>query len=57
MKSENDDAYKIFNKFEEVVSEVNMIFSKAPSKENGEDDKKCHRFIISIMRLVVQKNI
>ena len=52
-----EDPRKTFNKAQKVVSEVNESFRVSKEiKEDGEDDKKCQWFIVSLMRLV-QKNI
>ena len=52
-----EDPRKTFNRAQKVVSEVNeslRVIKK--NKEDGEDNKKCQWFIVSLMRLV-QKNI
>ena len=50
-KSEEDDTYKIFNEFKEVINTLNGT----AQQENGEG-KKSQWFIVSLMRLVQKTN-
>ena len=54
-KSEEDDAYKIFDEFKEVFNKVNKTFDEPQQsvseikKKSQEDDEQCQWFFVSLM--------